>query len=182
VTTAPDAAAELREARLAHWLGVLKAATRGHREVLTLERARELVGPVTGSETALDAMVQKALLLDLKARLTDEPRWQGVFKDQPEWKLLHNLLTVARVRELTRARVTKRTRSGKLGFDVSELAGTFYGRQTLDQLGISAARSVLTNEEFAQVQATLLASKLQLPTVVEPTTTEKFFQERPDQP
>ena len=63
MTTAPeaetDADAALRRARINHWLEVLKASTRHQRELLTPERVQALLGPVTGSEATIDAMVQK---------------------------------------------------------------------------------------------------------------------------
>ncbi len=93
------------------------------------------------------------------------------FKASTDWKVLNQLLTLARVKELTQARIVKKGR----GFEVDDLAHTYYGRQVLDGLGFNKRRKVLDRAEFDKVKDEFQKIKVTLPEAVEPTTTEKYF-------
>lgn len=162
------------EARVKHWLGELDRYSGGTcpwNEAFFLARLTDVTGP----EAVIDARVQKAILTEVKAKLDADPAWNQDFVAAPEWKILHQLLTAARLRELTRVKIVKRGRTSGVGFQVTELAATFYGRQILDGLGYGKRRSVLDRDEFARVTAEFQKIKLTLPEAVEPTFTERFF-------
>jgi hypothetical protein len=133
-------------------------------------------GVETDSDSVWDARIQKSLLNLVKEKLDANPQANRRFKPATDWKMLNQLLTMARVKELTRVKIVKKGRSaGGAGFDVDELSRTYYGRQILDGLGFTKRRKVLDRAEFDQVKAEFQKIKLNLPEAVEPTTTEKYF-------
>jgi hypothetical protein len=127
-------------------------------------------------DSVLDARIQKVLLTIVKEKLDSKPEENRHFKPTTDWKILNQLLTIARLKELSRVKIVKRGRSsGGAGFDIEELSKTHYGRQILDSLGFTKRRSVLNKDEFEKVKAEFAKIKLALPEAVEPTTTEKYF-------
>ncbi|MDX9724019.1 MAG: hypothetical protein RBU37_24930 [Myxococcota bacterium] len=122
-------------------------------------------------EAVLEARIQKALMLWVKARLEAELSFNQQFPDKPELPWLHKMLVGARLKELASARIVRR---GK-GFNINELNATYYGRKIVDGLGHSRRRSVLDASEFEALRDACAKIKLQLPEIVEPTVTERFF-------
>ena len=167
------------DARVKHWVGELDRYTTDNpwTEAYFLPKVPDATGP----EAVIDARVQKVILTEIKAKLDADPAWNQTFVAVPEWKILHQLLTAARLRELTRVKIVKRGRTNGVGFGVSELAATFYGRQILGGLGFGKRRLVLDREEFEKVKGEFAKIKLTLPEAVEPTTTERFFDTREEE-
>lgn len=133
-------------------------------------------GEETDPDAVWDARIQKSLLNLVKEKLDANPQSNRRFQASTDWKMLNQLLTMARVKELTRVKIVKKGRtSGGAGFDVDELSRSYYGRQILDGLGFTKRRKVLDRAEFDQVKAEFQKIKLALPEAVEPTTTEKYF-------
>ena len=164
-----------RAERIEHWVDQLNRFAE-YGEVLTESDVEPRVEPGEAAEAVLDARIQKALLTIVKERLDAKPELNQRFKPTTEWKILNQLLTVARLKELTRVRIVKKGRtSGGAGFDVDELSRTFYGRQVLKGLGFGKQRRILNKTEFEKVKAEFAKIKLTLPEAVEPTTTEKYF-------
>jgi hypothetical protein len=164
-----------RDDRIEHWTKYLNGfVERGTFLAQTEVDAR--VKPGEEEEAVLDARIQKVLLTLVKEKLDAEPRLNQRFKASTDWKILNQLLTLARVKELTRVRIVKKGRtSGGAGFDVDDLSRTYYGRQVLDGLGFTKRRKMLDKAEFERVKAEFQKIKLSLPEAVEPTTTEKYF-------
>src|SRR5476651_1790554 len=129
--------------RIEHWTTYLNDfVERGI--VLTQPDVDGRVEPEEEEEAVLDARIQKAVLTLVKEKLDAEPDLNQRFKATTDWKVLNQLLTVARVKELTRVRIVKKGRSaGGAGYDVDELSRTYYGRQVLDGLGFTKRRKTL---------------------------------------
>jgi hypothetical protein len=164
-----------RAARLKFWTKQLNSFVESGTFV-TDEEADACVEQGEDDEAVLDARIQKGLLTLVKEKLDAKPELNQRFKPTSDWKVLNQLLTLARIKELTRVRIVKKGRStGKVGYDVDELAKTYYGRQVLDQLGFTKRRKVLDRPEFDKVRAEFNKIKLKLPEIVEPTSTEKYF-------
>jgi hypothetical protein len=145
-------------------------------QFLSVAELEPLVEPEEDTDAVLDARIQKALFTMVKERLDANPEQNQRFKETADIKLLQQLLTLARVKELTRVRIVKKGRSsGGAGFDVDELSRTFYGRRILDGLGFTKRRKTLNKDEFDKVKDEFQKIKLTLPEAVEPTTTEKYF-------
>ncbi|HZZ80094.1 MAG TPA: hypothetical protein VFE62_16390, partial [Gemmataceae bacterium] len=161
--------------RIKHWIKELNNnVERG--QFLTVAELDPLVEPEEDTDAVLDARIQKALFTLVKERLDANPEQNQRFKETADIKLLQQLLTLARVKELTRVRIVKKGRSaGGAGFDVDELSRTFYGRRVLDGLGFTKRRKILDRDEFDKVKDEFQKIKLALPEAVEPTTTEKYF-------
>lgn len=161
--------------RIQHWTRYLNDfVERG--SILTQPDVDARVEPEEDEDAVLDARIQKAVLTMVKEKLDAEPELNQRFQESTDWKVLNQLLTVARVKELTRVRIVKKGRSaGGAGFDVDELSRTFYGRRVLDGLGFTKRRKTLDKTEFEKVKAEFQKIKLTLPEAVEPTTTEKYF-------
>ncbi|MCI0641878.1 MAG: hypothetical protein L0Y72_11210 [Gemmataceae bacterium] len=164
-----------RAERIEHWTKELNGfVERG--VFLNKVELDAIVEPEEDTEAVLDARIQKALFTLIKERLDAKPELNQRFKASTDWKVLNQLLTVARLKELTRVHIVKKGRtSGGAGFDVDELSRTYYGRQVLDGLGFTKRRKILDRAEFDKVREEFQKIKLKLPEAVEPTTTEKFF-------
>lgn len=163
-----------RQDRIEHWTRYLNDfVARG--SLLTVDEVEPRVEPEEDEDAVLDARIQKAVLIVVKEKLDSRPELNQRFQSSTDWKILNQLLTLARVKELTRCRIVKRGRSTGVGFDVDELSRTFYGRQVLDGLGFTKRRKTLNQAEFDKVKAEFQKIKVSLPEAVEPTTTEKYF-------
>lgn len=162
------------EERVKHWVTVLAGAGA---ERWNVQEVLAQLGPVEESlpEAVVDARVQKLLLTGIKAKLDANPSWNQQFDAVPPWKILHQLLTAARLKELMSVKIIKRGRSNGLGYNVTELAAAFYGRQVLDGLGISKRRVILDKGEYDRLKLEFIRIKLTLPEAVDPTFTERFF-------
>lgn len=164
-----------RAERIKHWTDQLNDFVEAG-VFLTRSEVDAVVEPGEAAEAVLDARIQKSLLTLVKQRLDAQPELNQEFKPATDWKVLNQLLTVARLKELMRVRIIKKGRSaGGAGFEVDDLAKTFYGRQVLAGLGFTKRRRVLNQAEFDKVRAEFQKIKLTLPEAVEPTTTEKYF-------
>lgn len=160
--------------RIEHWTTYLNSfVERGY--ILSQIDVEAHVEPEEDEDAVLDARIQKAVLTQVKEKLDAEPELNQRFKATTDWKVLNQLLTLARVKELTRVRIVKKGRAAGAGFDVDELSRTYYGRQVLDGLGFTKRRKILDKAEFEKVKAEFQKIKLTLPEAVEPTTTEKYF-------
>ena len=164
-----------RAERIDYWTKELNNfVERGY--FLTKQELDAVVEQGEDEEPVLDARIQKALFTLIKERFDAKPEQNQRFKETTDWKVLNQLLTLARVKELTRVRIVKRGRtSGGAGYDVDELSRTFYGRKILDGLGFTKRRKTLNQSEFDSLKLEFQKIKLTLPEAVEPTTTEKFF-------
>jgi hypothetical protein len=163
-----------REDRIKHWTDYLNDfVERGI--FLTVPEVDARVEPEEDEDAVLDARIQKAVLTMVKEKLDAQPEQNQRFQGSPDWKILNQLLTVARVKELTRVKIVKKGRAAGVGYDVDDLSRTYYGRQVLDGLGFTKRRKTLDKTEFDKVKAEFQKIKLVLPEAVEPTTTEKYF-------
>lgn len=139
----------------------------------------ELVSHLGALEDAVDpqlmqARVQKSLLALSKQKLVEDPARADLFKGDVGWKWLQQLLAATRLKQLTLVKIVRKSRKGKMGFDLSELRATFYGRKILAGLQLSTRR-VVDKAEFETVKAAFAAIKLTLPETIEPTRTERYF-------
>lgn len=118
--------------------------------------------------------VQKSLLALVKQKVGEDLSWAARMKRETEWKWLNQLLAAARLKQLTLVRITRKSRKSGMGFDLTELSRTFYGKQILQSLNLGTRR-VVDKEEFESVKAACARIKLVLPETIEPTRTERFF-------
>jgi len=166
-----------RADRIAHWVDGLNDFVETGSLVARVDIEPHVeAGDDTDTDAVWDVRIQKVLFTVVKERLDAKPELNQRFKATTDWKFLNQILTMARVKELTRVKIVKKGRSaGGAGFDVDELSHTYYGRQILGGLGFTKRRKVLDKTEFEQVKAEFVKIKLALPEAVEPTTTEKYF-------
>lgn len=118
--------------------------------------------------------VEVMLLQIIKAYLTENPQRNWDFFEKTDWKVLNQILTVSRLKELSKVKIIKRAGRGKGGYDMTELAETFFGAKIFQSHGLSTRR-ILKSDELEKVKEDCARLKLELPEIVEPTTTEKFF-------
>ena len=128
------------------------------------------------SDDVMDGLAQKTLLVLLKAKLDADPALNQRFPAKTSNALWNQLLLAARIKELTKAKIVKKGGRKQLRYDVGDLSKTFYGKQLLDAAGL-ARQKVLDGAEFEKLTAECAKVKLTLPESVEPTTTERFFDE-----
>jgi hypothetical protein len=143
-------------------------------EIVTYFELEKAVPEDAPSPEILDGMVQKALVLLLKQRLDADPSLNQQFKPVTKVPLWNQLLTGARVKELSRAKIVKKGGRKQLRYDVADLAKTFFGKVLLTDAGL-ARQKVLDKDELEKLNAACAKVKLTLPETVEPTTTEAFF-------
>jgi hypothetical protein len=122
----------------------------------------------------MQARVQKSLLALSKQKLVEDLSLADLFKKETGWKWLNQLLAATRLKQLTLVKIVRKSRKGKMGFDLSELQKTYYGKQILAGLQLGT-RKVVDKTEFETVKAACAAIKLTLPETIEPTRTERFF-------
>jgi hypothetical protein len=147
---------------------------------LTLDELTARAGSLQGLEPAVvRARVDRAALGLVREALIADPSHNGAYPDKTGIAWLDKLLAAARVRELSQVKIVKAQRSGSLRYDIGELNRTFHGRRICESVGLSKRRSVADRDEYAAIQAVCARIKLKLPEAVEPTTTERFFEETP---
>lgn len=122
----------------------------------------------------IQARVQKALLTLVKQKLLEDLSRSDSFKKETGWKWLNQLLAATRLKQLTLVKIVRKSRKGGMGFDLTELQATYYGKQILAGLNLGTRR-VVDKAEFETVKAACAAIKLTLPETIEPTRTERFF-------
>ena len=122
----------------------------------------------------MQARVQKSLLALAKQKLVEDLSRADLFKKETGWKWLNQLLAATRLKQLTLVKIVRKSRKGKMGFDLSELQKTYYGKQILAGLNLGTRR-VVDKTEFETVKAACAAIKLTLPETIEPTRTERYF-------
>lgn len=144
--------------------------------ILEYHELDKAVPETAATPEILDAQVQKALVVLLKQKLDADPSLNQRFAASTKVPLWNQLLLAARVKELSRARIVKKSGAKKLRYDVGDLAKTFFGKALLAESGLKR-QTVLDGDELAKLEAACAKIKLTLPQTVEPTTTELFFDE-----
>lgn len=128
-------------------------------------------------ERLLTSRIEKIAIELVQQRLAEDLAYNQRFKDTIDWPVLAKLVTMARLKELTRVKIVKRGGRGRgLRYDATELARTFYGKRLLKSLDLQRRR-ILEADELAAVRAACAKLKLDLPEDIEPTTTERYFAE-----
>ena len=91
--------------------------------------------------------IEKEILQKLKTYLQANPNRNQAFKEKTDWKVLNQLLTVVRLKELSGVRIIKRGGRGKgLNYDASDLAKTFFGSKILKGQGLGRRRILKADE------------------------------------
>lgn len=149
-----------------------------YNRIIEAEEIEQKLGKVDKSLDAavLDSRVQKAVMQLVKKLLDDDPKNNLRFITETPWKWLNQLLTTARLKELAQVHVVKKGRRSGMGYDITELITSFYGKQILKNMNYNVSRKrVVNKEEYELIVATCAKIKLKLPEVIQATTTEKFF-------
>ena len=93
-----------------------------------------------------------------------------VTREDKFWQPLTKLIIAKRIEELKRCKVLKKGKT----YNVSELKSTYLGKFILDKLGFPR-RISLNNQEYEKLINTIKKLKYEVPVVIQPTETEKFF-------
>ena len=161
-----------------HHEALLNAQLQRYPQVVSKHEIAALVPDDAATAELMDGFVQKALLTVMKQKLDADPLLNRSFQAQVKNPLLQQLLVGARIKELAKARIVKKGGKKQLRYDVSDLAQTFYGQQLLESVGLKRQR-VLDKDELEKLLAACEKVKLKLPEAIEPTTTERFFDDVP---
>ena len=168
---------ENRHAILKKHHDLLEAALDTKRpEVVPWHEYNKAVPEDAPSDEVMDGLAQKALVILLKQKLDADPSLNHRFGAQTKVALWNQVLTAARIKELTRAKIVKKGGKKQLRYDVGDLSKTFYGAQLLKAAGLERQK-ILDGDEMDKLKAECAKVKLTLPESVEPTTTERFFDE-----
>ncbi len=93
-------------------------------------------------------------------------------KSSDFWKPLAKLVLFKRIEELRKCKVLKKGKK----YDVSGLKETFIGKYIMDRLKFER-RSMLDEIEYLKITSAIKKLKYEVPLLIEPTTTEKFFKD-----
>jgi hypothetical protein len=149
-----------RSDRIDYWLAALNSnVERG--VFLTKRDLDAVVEDGEDLENVLDARIQKAMFTLVKTRFDANPELNRRFKETADIKLLQQLLTLARVKELTRVRIVRKRGATNVRYDVRELARTFFGERILAGLGYK--REILSQIEYDELTQEFGKIKLSLP-------------------
>lgn len=91
-------------------------------------------------------------------------------KNNEFWKPLAKLVLFKRIGELKKCKVLKKGKK----YDVSGLKETFIGKYIMDRLKFER-RSVLKEDEYLKITNAIKQLNYEVPVTIEPTVTEKFF-------
>jgi len=91
-------------------------------------------------------------------------------KDSEFWKPLAKMVLLKRIEELKKCKILKKGKK----YDVSGLKETHFGKFITDKLNFGR-RSVVSEEDYNKITDAMKKLKFDLPIVVNPTETEKFF-------
>lgn len=169
------------EAIAKHHAALVAALVEKRPEVITRYELDAAVPADAPSPAVLDGQVQKAIVVLLKQKLDADPAINQQFLPATKVPLWNQLLTSARIKELARAHIVKKGGRKQLRYDVADLAKTFFGKALLIEAGL-ARQKVLDGDELDRLKAACAKVKLTLPESIEPTTTERFFDDTLPQP
>jgi len=92
-------------------------------------------------------------------------------KSNEFWQPLAKLILVKRIDELKKCKVLKKGRK----YNISGLKETFLGKFIIDRLNFTR-RSVVNDAEYDKITNAIKKLKYEVPVVIQPTETEKFFE------
>ncbi|MHA1106275.1 MAG: hypothetical protein ACTSPN_11260 [Promethearchaeota archaeon] len=87
------------------------------------------------------------------------------------WQPLIKLILAKRIEELKQCKVLKKGRK----YNISGLKETYLGKMISDKLGFTR-RTIITDQEYDKLIGIIKKLKYEIPVIVQPTETEKFFE------
>ena len=93
-------------------------------------------------------------------------------KSNEFWQPIAKLILVKRIDELKQCKILKKGRK----YNISGLKETFLGKFIIDRLGFTR-RSVVNDTEYDKITNAIKKLKYEVPIVIQPTETEKFFKD-----
>jgi phage host-nuclease inhibitor protein Gam len=91
-------------------------------------------------------------------------------KKDNKWKPLAKLILLKRIKELKNSQVEKKGKK----YYIEDLKNTYFGKFITDRLDYSR-RKVLEEDEYEKIVKAIKKLNYEVPIVVQPTETEKFF-------
>ena len=93
-------------------------------------------------------------------------------RDKKIWQPVAKLILLQRISELKNCKVLKKGKK----YNISDLKSTLLGKMILDRLDFTR-RSILNEDEYIKVTNAIKRLKYEIPVVVQPTATEKYFRD-----
>ena len=87
------------------------------------------------------------------------------------WQPLIKLILAKRIEELKQCKVLKKGRK----YNISGLKETYLGKFIVDKLGFTR-RTIISDQEYEKLIGTIKKLKYEIPVIIQPTETEKFFE------
>ena len=87
------------------------------------------------------------------------------------WQPLIKLIFAKRIEELKQCKVLKKGRK----YNISGLKETYLGKFIADKLGFTR-RTIISDQEYEKLIGTIKKLKYEIPVIIQPTETEKFFE------
>jgi len=93
-------------------------------------------------------------------------------KDKKFWQPIAKLILLQRISELKNCKVLKKGKK----YNITDIKNTLLGKMILDRLDFTR-RSILNEDEYVKVTNGIKKLKYEVPVVVQPTATEKYFED-----
>ena len=87
------------------------------------------------------------------------------------WQPLIKLILAKRIEELKQCKVLKKGRK----YNISGLKETYLGKYIVDKLGFTR-RTIISDQEYEKLISIIKKLKYEIPVIIQPTETEKFFE------
>jgi len=87
------------------------------------------------------------------------------------WQPLIKLIFAKRIEELKQCKVLKKGKK----FNISGLKETYLGKFIADKLGFTR-RTIVSDQEYEKLISIIKKLKYEIPVIIQPTETEKFFE------
>ncbi|MBY9004321.1 MAG: hypothetical protein KGD73_10145 [Candidatus Lokiarchaeota archaeon] len=149
----------------------------GNKSVIdqVLHNAKEVVGKCLNLDDfkrkfAINLL--KEITLMLKA---EEINHKDFFLDNMRenvlWQPIVKVILAKRIEELKKCKVLKKGKK----YNISGLKETYLGKMIVDKLGFTR-RSIISDLEYDKLISIIKKLKYEIPVIVQPTETEKFFE------
>ena len=140
-----------------------------------LQNAKGLVGKYLNLEDfkrKFSLYLLKELTIMLKnGEINHSDFFLDNMRDNVLWQPLIKLIFAKRIEELKQCKVLKKGKK----YNISGLKETYLGKFIADKLGFTR-RTIVSDQEYEKLIGVIKKLKYEIPVIIQPTETEKFFE------
>lgn len=140
-----------------------------------LQNAKGLVGNYLNIEDfkrKFSLYLLKEITITLKSgEINHKDFFLDNMRENVLWQPLIKLILAKRIEELKQCKVLKKGRK----YNISGLKETYLGKFIVDKLGFTR-RTIISDQEYEKLINIIKKLKYEIPVIIQPTETEKFFE------